>query len=91
MHIFSLLFHSDNHDKCMWIGGGFAGKFEVFFLHHGCRVVLFSSQEKADLYLPEVTPECAVIVSKTGKLCDIDTKAAQIAISTIGQESLVAA
>jgi ADP-heptose:LPS heptosyltransferase len=55
------------------------------------RVVLFSSQEKADLYLPEVTPECAVIVSKTGKLCDIDTKAAQIAISTIGQESLVAA
>jgi hypothetical protein len=54
-------------------------------------VVLFSSQEKADLYLPEVTPECAVIVSKTGKLCDIDTKTAQIAISTIGQESLVAA
>ncbi len=31
MHIFSILFHSDNRDKCMWIDGGFAGKFEVFF------------------------------------------------------------
>lgn len=56
-----------------------------------CSVAFFSSEEKAQLYVPEYATDCAVVASKTGKLSDLDTKAAIVAISTIAKETLVAA
>ncbi|XP_024397073.1 photosynthetic NDH subunit of subcomplex B 1, chloroplastic [Physcomitrium patens] len=55
-------------------------------------VALFASQEKANLFIPDYAKDaCAMVASKTGKLCGLDLKAATMAVSTIAKEALVAA
>ncbi|KAJ7526276.1 hypothetical protein O6H91_17G090900 [Diphasiastrum complanatum] len=52
-------------------------------------VALFASAEKARLFIPRTAGRCAVVSSKTGKLMDIDFKAASVAVTTIAKEALV--
>ncbi|KAG0567766.1 hypothetical protein KC19_7G158800 [Ceratodon purpureus] len=54
-------------------------------------VALFSSQEKAKLFMPGYAKDCAVVTSKTNKLSGLDLKATTMALSTIAKEALVAA
>lgn len=56
-----------------------------------CRVALFSSQDKAKLFVPSYAQDCAVVASKTGELSGLDLKATAMALSTIAKEAVVAA
>ena len=55
------------------------------------RVTLFSSQEKANIFVPKYATDCVVVASKTGNLADLDTAAAAMALSTIGKEAALVA
>lgn len=55
------------------------------------RVALFSSQEKANIFVPKYATDCVVVASKTGNLTDLDTAAAAMALSTIGKEAALVA
>lgn len=55
------------------------------------RVTLFSSQEKANIFVPKCATDCVVVASKTGNLADLDTAAAAMALSTIGKEAALVA
>lgn len=55
-------------------------------------VALFSSEEKASLFVPHAKERrCTVVSSGTGKLVDVDVKAAIRAMKTLEAEVLVAA
>lgn len=55
-------------------------------------VALFSSIKKANLFIPNATEKrCTIIASETGKLADINTEDAKVAIKDVFEKSMVAA
>lgn len=54
-------------------------------------VALFSSEEKAKLFVPNAeVKNCTVIASKTGKLIDVDVEAAKSAVKLLGKTPVFA-